>query len=240
MKNLIPFLFWSLFLFACEEEAPVLNFQETPSTARFAKVGNALYAVGERDLKLFDLSVPESPLLQKTISLGVNVQKVTSFENFLFVYSHLGLYVYDATNKQQPAFFSQYAEALPCNSLAASTDFLYLAQRKDSLCGSAENQVQVLDFRNPRNITEKDAYFFSSPYAVAANDGKLFLAEGEQGVKVFTLRRDGALDSLAHLTGQSANQILTWRQFFLFSSPSGIYQYNFREDNSMVLLSELR
>lgn len=239
MKNLIRLFFCCLFLFSCEEEAPVLNFQEAPSTARFAKVGNALYAVGERDLKLFDLSTPEAPLLEKTIPLGIDVRKVTTFENFLFVYSHLGLYVYDATSRQQPAFFSQYAEVLPCNNLAATPDYIYLSQRKDSLCGSAENQVQVLDFRNPRNITKKGEYFFNSPYDVAVNDGKLFLTEGEEGVKIFNLRRDGVINSLAHLTGQTANRVLAWRQFFLFSSPNGISQYNLRDDNSIVLLSEL-
>src|ERR1044072_4880216 len=72
------------------------------STARFAISGNYLYTVDNANLKVFDISTANDPVLKNTVPVGFEIETIYPFKDKLFIGSTSAVHIFSINNPEQP------------------------------------------------------------------------------------------------------------------------------------------
>jgi len=88
--------------------------------ARFAIVGNYLYAVDNNTLKVFDISVPAYPVYLKSKNIGNGIETIFPKDSLLFIGTQIGMLIFELTNPTNPLQISSYQHIYSCDPVVAA------------------------------------------------------------------------------------------------------------------------
>lgn len=213
------------------------------SMARFTLAANHLYAVDASSLYVFDIANPFSPSMQHEVGLGWNIETIFPYQDKLFVGSSNGLHILDNSNPSMPTYAAGFAHATACDPVVVENDIAYVTLRTGNTCEGTINQLDVIDVKDIYAPELLISYPMENPHGLGIDDGRLFLCEGEFGLKVFdaTDTYQIAQNLIGRMQNIHAYDVIPYQQeeVLLLVGDDGFYQYDYSDINNIRLLSHL-
>jgi hypothetical protein len=223
----------------CSEDSsdygPVSDSGKGGSLARYAISENALYVVTEHDLVVFDITDPSGTTHIKSLQIGLDVETIFPYNNFLFIGSQSAMYLYDISDRLDPQYLSGYSHFTSCDPVVVQGDVAYVSLRGRTDCNvGMEDLIEKIDVSNvrfPRNLkTTKNVL---SPYGLGVKGDVLFVCQGENGLRLFNANTLTVIrDMDVH-----AYDVIVDGEYLILTGDEGIYQYDITDEKQPEFLS---
>ncbi|HEX8330844.1 MAG TPA: hypothetical protein VF629_25155 [Hymenobacter sp.] len=193
------------------------------SMARFAIMGNTLYAVDDANLRTFDLSTPQTPVAGPVVPIGVGVETIFPQAPYLFIGSQQGMYIFN-TAGGPPKLVGTYVHAVSCDPVVVADRYAYVTLRNDGPCTRGLNQLDVVDLANLSRPQLAKSYPLAQPYGLGVDSSLVFVCD--KGIKVFDARSAPTLQ-LVQSFNVAATDVIARRGVLLVTGTDGLYQYRY-------------
>lgn len=213
------------------------------SYARFQINDNALYTIDSYKLNVFNITNPVDTFFDKEVYMtqwfgGGEFETLFIRKDFLFVGSTSGMYTVDATDEFNPYFVSGFSHATACDPVVVYGNTAYITVRGGSSCGAIEDQVNVIDVTDIANPTLLSTYLLEEPYGLGINDGILYVACGNNGLKVFNAANSANL-TLQNTYAGNVKDIIPLDTHLIVVGDNQITQYSYGPDFTLAQLSQI-
>lgn len=208
------------------------------SLARFAISDNHLYVVNTANLMAYDISNPEVPNFQSNIEIGTDIETIFPYNNMLFIGSQMGMLIYDKSNPSSPSFISRYDHVLSCDPVVVQGNYAYVTLRSGTDCRFGSNLLDVIDISNPASPQIVSSYAMLNPHGLGVDGDKLFVCEGEHGLKVFDLTDPKNPQQIEFIENVKTYDVIPRRNVLIVTGEDGISQYDY-SGGTLTLLSQL-
>ena len=211
------------------------------SVNRMVRHQEYVYLVGKTVLSVFD----DRAQFQKvaTTSIGWEVQTVYPMDNWLFAGAMQDVSIVDISNPEIPVVVGAFQHGTSCDPVLPinrETAYVTLRTGDISACPGDVNALVVLDITNFSLITPVQEIEMQSPYGLTRIGNRLFVGEGENGLKIFDVTNERNLVLEEWDQSLAAYDVLSHPvrpDILLTAGPNGLSQYQL--DDAKVLLSHL-
>ena len=208
------------------------------SMAGFTIIGDHLYTIGGSDhLKVADISNPSNPVYKKSFSPGFGIETIFPRGKYLFLGSQTGMYIYDATDAENPQRLSFYQHIFSCDPVVVDDRFAYVTMNSVwGNCGQNTNLLEIVDIsdlKNPKMVLSKG---MNSPRGLSIQNDTLVVCDN--GLKVYKVSEDRKAVTLLHEFNINATDLISLGNNWLVIGDDGFYQYQIK-DNEIKLLSSI-
>lgn len=211
------------------------------SLARFTIADNYLYTVSISDMKVFSLKSPETPAISNTVNIGWGIETIFPHEQYFFIGSNNGMFIFDRSNPLKPYQIAQFAHARACDPVYVDGTYAYVTLRDGTECESFSNQLDVVDISTITAPSLVKSFQLHHPAGLSMAGKDLYICDDDQGVKVFdTSDKLKITDNLlAHLKGFRAYDIITLPSIHLAMviGEDGLHQFDISDVKNIKQLS---
>ena len=193
------------------------------STARFAVMGNTLYAVDNTSLRTFDLSTPQAPVPGPVVRVGVDVETIFPQAPYLFIGGQQGMYIF-TTATGAPQLLGTYNHAVSCDPVVVAGRYAYVTLRNDGPCARGRNQLDVVDLNTLSRPLLAKSFPLTQPYGLGVDSSQVFVCD--KGIKVFDARNTPSL-VLTQSFSVAATDVIARKGVLLVTGSDGLYQYRY-------------
>lgn len=195
MKKLLLYMLLSAVLVIavqCEKNSTSASTSGSGgSTARFAIYSNYLYTVDKSNLKVFNISDDNNPVLKNTVPVGFEIETIYPFKDKLFIGSTSRVYIFSVENPESPRKLSTAIspEAIRrCDPVVAKDTVAYATLRTNGPCGGRESVLAAYDIRDITNPIQKGTFPVMEPYGLGYSDTALYVCD-RNGLYVFNIEK---------------------------------------------------
>ncbi len=206
------------------------------SLARFQIVDNYLYTVGNFEMNIFNIQNLSQPVLENTQYSGWNIETMFEADDYLYLGSTNGLYIYSLSNPELPEYVSEITHWKGCDPVVVDENYAYLTLRGGNLCGQQESELQVIDVSNKFNPTLVETYALSNPYGLGFKNDNLFVCDGTSGLKIFDKTNPLELELNNHLDDIIGKDVIPLENTLIMIGDDMLYQYEY-VGNTLNLIS---
>lgn len=205
-----------------------------------------VYIINRTDLAILNNEGSQLQKVDNNFSFfGWDMETVFPYEDKLFIGSRSSMDIYDVTDADQPQHVYNFQHATSCDPVLADQEAAYVTLRTAdfSPCPGDINALVTLDITELNRPTQTSEVTMESPYGMTLIGDKLYVAEGEQGLKIFdvsdrhnptileTVRDVQAYDILAHPTKEN---------LILVATPQGLSQFEVDVENKFTEKSTIQ
>ena len=208
------------------------------SLARFKIVGNYLYAVDSHNINIFEISDLANPVDLEDVYAGFDIETIFNRGQHLFLGSMRGMYIYDISSPAKPALVSEFQHGTACDPVVVDGDYAYVTLRGGNNCGATESGLFIVDISNILSPVLKIQYPMDGPYGLGIKDEKLFICDGDSGLKVYDKTNVHDLIALNHFKDINTFDVVPLDNSLLMIGEDVLYQYEYLE-NDIALMSTL-
>ena len=208
------------------------------SLARFTISGDYLYAVDDRSLLGFDISDVE-PLNVSRKEVGWAIETIFPYKDNLFIGSMSAMYIYSIAQPESPSQLSVYTHFTACDPVVVEADVAYVTLRSSERCPQGVNRLEVIDVQNLMNPQKMDSYQMLNPHGLGIDEGRLFVGEGDQGLRVLDASDPNNVKQLRHISNIKATDVIPFNNVLIVTGSAGIVQYDYSDINNLELLSTI-
>lgn len=202
------------------------------SMARFTLLDQYLYTVDNHSLRLFNVSEPTQPNLEKKVEVGFGIETIFPYADKLFLGSTTGMFIYSVADPANPTRLSVYSHAWACDPVVVQGNYAYVTLRSgQATCTRADNQLDVVDISNPRQPKLVRTYPMINPHGLAIDGLDLFICEGKDGLKQFNVPAADQVNLVHHLKGFDAYDVIPNRPNLILVGKNGLYQFDYSTPN---------
>lgn len=192
-----------LFFASCSKESITNNSNnsgEGGSMARFVIVDNYLYSVDNTNLHIYNISQANQPVLAASVAIGMGIETIFSFKNYLFIGSTSGMFIYDISNPTNPTNSISFQHATACDPVVANDSLAFITLRGGGDCNNfVESGLYVVDIKNIYQSQQINYMYFASPYGLGYDGNTLFVCDGTNGLWVLDYTNPQNLTTIAHI-----------------------------------------
>jgi hypothetical protein len=253
MKKLIPLLFLGLaalglvlILNACNDNASAsesVNPQTGAggSLARFAITGNTLYIVSKQSLEVYDIREGGSPAKAATKNMGVGIETIFPYKQNLFIGAVDGMYIYNNNTPNNPVLMSKYTHVLSCDPVVVQEQYAYVTLRAGVNCrpGGSFSSLDVVDLSDPTKPVMVGSQRMDSPYGLGVSGNKLFVCEGEKGLRLMDITDRKAPVQKQFFEEIPSYDVIVRNNHLIITGNAGLFQYKFDDSDSIEFLSRI-
>ena len=203
------------------------------SLARFTVLGDNLYVVDNSNLRLFSLARPEAPAAGAVVPLIPGVETIYPRAPYLFLGTQRGMYIFDASTPAAPTQLAYYQHVVSCDPVVVDNRFAYVTLRDGRTCGTAGNQLQVIDLQDLRNPRLAQSYPMQGPMGLGVDSAMLFVCDRNQ-LKVYNTAAAPTLPA-PRTFDVNVFDVIPHRGLLLAIGPNGLYQYRYRNGQLIPL-----
>jgi len=197
-----------------------------------------LYAVDSHNINIFNIDDLENPKNLNAVFAGFDIETIFNRGEHLFLGSMRGMYIYDITAPDKPILVSEFEHGTACDPVVVDGDYAYVTLRGGNECGATESGLFIVDISNISNPVLKETYPMDGPYGLGVKDEKLFVCDGDSGLKVYDKTNIEDLVTLNHFKNINTFDVIPLAETLLMVGDEILYQYEYKE-NSIKLLSTL-
>ncbi|WP_233268640.1 LVIVD repeat-containing protein [Cellulophaga sp. L1A9] len=208
------------------------------SLARFKIVNDYLYAVDSHNINVFDISNLENPKDLDDVYAGFDIETIFNRNQYLFLGSKSGMYIYDISSPSTPQFVSEFQHGTACDPVVVDDKYAYVTLRGGNSCGATESGLFVIDIQDIKNPTLLKSYEMEEPYGLGLKDNLIFVCDGKAGLKVYDKTDVENLEALNHFENIITFDVIPLKNSLLMVGDDVLYQYQY-EERSIALLSTL-
>ncbi len=216
------------------------------SMSRFAVQNDRLYVVTSEDLRVYDVTACAVPSFVQTVAIeswGGEAETIFALDNLLLIGSTSGMFIYDTQDPNDPSFLSVFQHVTSCDPVVSDGQFAYVTLRSEgnaSRCQGWTNQLDVLDISNPRNPMLVRTYQMTKPAGLGIDGDKLFVCDGDAGLKVYDANNPQNLAQIQHFSDVHAMDVIPNNGLLIMVGDDGIVQYNYDASNELTKLSTIK
>ncbi|WP_422861671.1 LVIVD repeat-containing protein [Flagellimonas sp. W118] len=208
------------------------------SLARFKIVDEYLYAVDSHNINIFNISDLDNPQDLEDVYAGFDIETIFNRGNHLFLGSMRGMYIYDITSPDKPTFVSEFQHGTACDPVVVDGDYAYVTLRGGNFCGATESGLFIVDISNIQNPELAKMYPMDEPYGLGIKDEKLFICDGESGLKVYDKTDIEDLKTLNHFKNIVTFDVIPLESHLIMVGDEVLYQYEYLNDE-IKLISQI-
>jgi hypothetical protein len=232
--------FWAENFALADSSAPTTSTTgQGGSLARFKIVDDYLYAVDFHSINIFNISDLDSPKTLGPVSAGFDIETIFNQGHYLFLGSMSGMFIYDISTPDVPTYVSEFQHGTACDPVVVDGDYAYVTLRGGNACGATDSGLFIIDISNIAKPVLQKEYPMDEPYGLGIKDEKLFICDGDSGLKVYDKTDVDNLVQLNHFKDINTFDVIPLENTLLMTGKDVIYQYKYFEDN-IRLLSTLR
>lgn len=252
MKKLIPLLFLGLaaiglmlIMNACSDNVgdSALSPQSGAggSLARFAITGSTLYIVSNQSLEVYDINDGANPTKTVTRQMGVGIETIFPYKQNLFIGATDGMYIYNNSSPNNPVLMSKYTHVLSCDPVVVQDKYAYVTLRAGVNCrpGGSFSSLDVVDISDPTRPALVGSQQMDSPYGLGVSGNKLFVCEGEKGLRVMDITDPKTPVQKFFFQNIPSYDVIVGNNRLMITGKKGLFQYAFSEADSMQYLSQI-
>ncbi|HLO79324.1 MAG TPA: hypothetical protein VK166_00110 [Chitinophagaceae bacterium] len=210
------------------------------SMARFALNKDRLYTVSTNDIKVFNTAVAEKPSYVKQVSIGWGIETIFPFDNYLFIGSTTGMYVFDAADQDNPVQKSRFEHARVCDPVISDGENAYVTLRSGTTCAGFTNQLEVVSVKDVTNPLLLAVYPMTNPHGLSKDGNTLLICEGDAGLRVLDASMPKDVKTLSLLKGFSTFDVIALGGVALVTAKDGLYFVNYTDPKNPVISSSLK
>jgi len=197
------------------------------SQARFTIVGNYLYTVNKRDMQIFDITTASNPRPWSKQPIGFGIETIFGYNQYLFIGSQDGIYIYDNSNPLFPTRIGALLHARSCDPVVVEGNYAYVTLRSGNACFGTSNQLDIISIATASHPVLVKSYAMEQPSGLGVDNGKVFICDGIAGLKVFNVSNPRDILLLDQVDAQNCYDVIPASGRLVVSGSNGLYQYNY-------------
>lgn len=211
------------------------------SMARFIARNDHLYTIDNQEMHIFDISNAEAPSESGSLSIGWNIETLFPYNEYLFIGSQTGMFVYSTLSPGSPTFLTEFSHINSCDPVVFDGNYAYVTLRGGNECGGFANQLDVIDVSNMSNALLVKSYEMTEPYGLGVSDSLLFICDGSDGLKVYNKSDVMNIDQnqISHFSGIQTFDVIPVNGVLIMIGSDGLYQYDYSDPTNIVQLSHI-
>ncbi|GAA3603243.1 hypothetical protein Q4Q39_13885 [Flavivirga amylovorans] len=199
------------------------------SLARFQIVDNYLYTVGNYQMTIFNIQNLSAPILENTQNAGWNIETMFHAEDYLYLGSTNGMYIYDIANPSSPEYVSEFTHWEGCDPVVVDGDYAYLTLRGGNDCGQLESVLEVIDISDKTTPKLASRYELENPYGLGVKGNMLFVCDGTSGLKLFDKEEPLQVKLTKIYDNIQSKDVIPLENSLLMIGGDDLYQYEYVE-----------
>lgn len=247
MKKIIYVLLLCTCFTFCEKDAALSAGYAAPkgvggSMARFAIVGNYLYAVDESRLHVFDISIASNPVLKNTVGVGFEIETIFPFKDKLFIGSTSQVHIFSIDQPVQPEKLSVAVSPTVlrrCDPVVAKDTVAYATLRSNGPCGGVQSVLSVIDIRDIHHPIEKATVLMSEPYGLGYANDVLYVCDGVNGLVLFDISTAWAPTEIKRLHDGKYIDVIPTAGVLVCWTQTGVIVYDITDNRNPALLATI-
>ena len=210
------------------------------SVNRMAYAKGHVYAISRSNLLIFD-DQSTFQFLQNMQYVGTEMETIFPLNNRLYIGSRNSMVIFDITDASTPDFEGSFWHENSCDPVypeSEKTAYLTLRTGDFAECPGDQNELMVLDIQDSWSINTIQTIAMESPYGMTMIGDKLYVGEGQNGLKIFDASDRRNLTLEKHDKTVAAYDVIahpTRTNLLLIAGPDGFSQYNKTGDDFKLL-----
>ena len=251
MKKKIFALFCiSLLTLNCEKQS-VSNSSSSGETstgqggslARFTIVGDYLYTVDDQQLKVFDIHIPDAPILKNTQDIGFEIETIFPFKDKLFIGSTTQVHIFSISDPARPEKLSVAISPQVlrrCDPVVAKDTVAYATLRTNGACGGTQSILAVYNIKDINNPVQVSAYPVGEPYGLGYSDDVLYVCDKQMGLLLFDISKAFEVVPInVQLKDGSYIDVIPYGNTLICWVTTGIILYDISDNRNPVLITTI-
>ena len=229
--------------FGCESNDASFSGETPPgaggSMTRFAISGERLYVADYQTIQVFNIAENKFSLLNQ-VSVGFGLETIFVKGDFLYLGANDAMYIYSIVNRDMPEFVFRYSHVVSCDPVVVQGNRAYVTMRGGNRCNRGANALEILDISNPYEPKLIANYPMQSPHGLAVDASRLFICEGDAGLKFFDISDEKNIKLLHHITNIFSFDVIAHQGLLTVTGEDGIFQYRYRfTENNLTEISKI-
>ncbi|WP_046755314.1 LVIVD repeat-containing protein [Kordia jejudonensis] len=196
---------------------------QSGSLARFVIIQSYLYTVDNQNLNVFNISDPENPVLVNNLSVGFNIETLSSYKSYLYIGSQNGMFIYDAQQMETPQLLSAVQHFTACDPVIANDTHAFVTLKGGNFCGGNTNVLEVYDIADAENPVLISQRNLIEPVGMGFyKDNYLFVCDDQ--VKIFDIS-DPENMNLVHAIDADSFDVIIQDNLLILIGETGLTQY---------------
>jgi hypothetical protein len=209
------------------------------SMARFSLINNFLYTVGNAALNVFDITIPQNPILSNSVNINWGIETIYPFKDRLFIGGNTGMYIFSIANPASPAQLGTFTHARVCDPVIADDKYAFVTLRNGSTCAGFLNELDVVDITNLSAPVFIKKYNLTNPHGLSKDGNLLFICDGDAGFKIFTASDVYNIQLKKQFAGLEAYDVIAYNGVAIVIAKDGLYQYDYSNSNDIRQISKI-
>lgn len=211
------------------------------SMARMNVVGDHLYGIDSWSMHVMSLSDPACPEVIKDVDVGWAIETIFPYEQSLFIGAADGMYIFDNTVPTDPQLRSKFEHARACDPVVVQDDIAFVTLRNGTECLGFANQLDVVDVSNLDNPKLLYTHEMTNPHGLGIDGDKLFICEGEHGLKLFDKSDLSQISSKLTnwIRSLNAYDVIPFNDLLIVIGEDGLYQFDYSNPEEILFLSKI-
>lgn len=233
-------------LASCSKDgAPSMSESSTTgkggSMARFTIIGDYMYVIDNRELKVFDITDPAQPDFVNSVDIGFGIETIWPYGKHVFIGSNNGMHIYNIDQPDNPVFVSDFAHVMSCDPVVVEDSIAYVTLRSGGDCrlGWTADQIDIIDVHNLQQPELIHSEFVDPPYGLGIDGDHLFVCHGAAGLSVWDVSNLQNLQKIMPGININCYDVITHNGLLLVIGPSGFFQYDYSNINNITYLSQI-
>ena len=205
------------------------------SLARFMIVEDYLYAVDNQKINIFNIQNLAVPAKVKEEYVGWGIETIFNRNEYLYLGSTNGMYIYDIKSLGNPVFVSRIAHVNACDPVVVDEKYAYVTLRSGNLCGETDSVLEIIDITNKAKPVKIKSYIMENPYGLGIKDQLLFICDGTAGLKVFNKTDVLNLQMTNQFKNINTFDVIPLDDKLLLVGENTLFQYKYVQNNIELL-----
>ncbi len=236
-------IFACIFLYSCTKESAASGNAASAgkggSLTRFTIAGNYLYSVDNHFLHAYSLANPAKPEKVYTSPLNFDIETIYPYNNYLFLGTKTGLYIYSIDKPAEPLLVGEAKHARSCDPVVANDSVAFVTLKSSQGCGPAVSGLYIHDIKNIQQPILKKTIALPDPVGLGLQDSVLYICCGDAGLKVFNVKSPYAPDLLSTKTDGRFIDVIPYNGILICFVSDGIILYDITNPALPVMLKKI-
>jgi hypothetical protein len=237
---------WLAFCTGCSKDnagASTPDGGKGGSMARFTIVGDHMYVVNTRKLKVYNVSNPQAPVFKNEVDLGWDIETIFPYGNNLFIGASSALYICSLADPANPKLESRVGHFRSCDPVVATGQTAYVTLRSGGNCGGNQNVLAVYDVHSLTAPLLKQTISLNGPYGLGVEKNILYVCDGTSGLRVYDISSPWNPKHVYHVIGNRENNfhdVIPHRGVLIAQLADGVSFYDISQPERPTLLSTVK